>query len=84
MTLAQSLVFLYGMADVITIGGRLTADVSHAIAATPPDAPTLVVNFPSWIGKRGTTFALGAEGISFLPGYSTHARDGAAQHTPGS
>jgi len=75
VTLAQSLVFLYGMADVITIGGRLTADVSHAIAATPPNAApgtaTLVVNFPSWIGKRETTFALGAEGISFLPGYST-------------
>jgi hypothetical protein len=75
VTLTQSLVFLYGMADVITIGGRLTADVSRAIAATPPDAApgtaTLVVNFPSWIGKRGTTFALGAEGISFLPGYST-------------
>ena len=71
VTLAQSLVFLYGMADVITIGGRLTADVSRAIAATPPNTPTLVVNFPSWIGKRGTTFALGAEGISFLPGYST-------------
>jgi len=73
-TLVQSMVFLYGMADLITIGGRLTADVSRAIAATPPDAApgtaTLVVNFPSWIGKRTTTFALGAEGISFLPGYS--------------
>jgi hypothetical protein len=71
VTLVQSLAFLYGMADVITIGARLTADVSRAIAATPPDEPTLVVNFPSWIGKRQTTFALGAEGISFLPGYST-------------
>ncbi len=71
VALAQSLAFLYGMADVITIGGRLTADVSRAIAATPLNTPTLVVNFPSWIGKRGTTFALGAEGISFLPGYST-------------
>jgi hypothetical protein len=69
-TLVQSLAFLYGMADVITIGARLTADVSRAIA-TPPDEPTLVVNFPSWTGKRETTFALGAEGISFLPGYST-------------
>ncbi len=71
VTLVQSLAFLYGMADVITIGARLTADVSRAIAATPPDEPTLVVNFPSWIGKRQTMFALGAEGISFLPGYST-------------
>jgi len=75
VALTQSLLFLYGMADVITIGGRLTADVSRAIAATPPDAAPgtapLVVNFPSWIGKRATTFALGAEGISFLPGYST-------------
>ena len=72
-TLAQSLVFLYGMADIITIGGRLTADVSRAVASTPSDEPSLVVNFPSWIGKRQaeTTFALGAEGISFLPGYST-------------
>jgi hypothetical protein len=72
-TLAQSLVFLYGMADIITLGGRLTADVSRAVAATPSDEPSLVVNFPSWIGKRETetTFALGAEGISFLPGYST-------------
>jgi hypothetical protein len=70
LTLVQSLMFLYGMADLITIGGRLTADVSRAIAATPPDAPSLVVNFPSWIGKRTTTFALGAEGLSFLPGYS--------------
>jgi len=52
------------------IGGRLTADVSRTIAATSPDTPSLVVNFPSWIGKRTTTFALGAEGISFLPGYS--------------
>lgn len=69
--LAQSLAFLYGMADVITIGGRLTADVSRTIAAIPPGDPALVVNFPSWIGKRQTTYALGAEGISFLPGYST-------------
>jgi hypothetical protein len=71
--LAQSLWFLYGMADMITIGARTTADVSHAIAATPPDEPTLVINFPSWIGRRKTetTFALGEEGISFLPGYST-------------
>ena len=72
-TLAQSLVFLYGMADIITLGGRLTADVTRAVAAMPSDEPPLVVNFPSWIGKReaDTTFALGAEGISFLPGYST-------------
>jgi hypothetical protein len=69
--LAQSLAFLYGMADVITIGGKLTADVSRTIAAIPPEDPALVVNFPSWIGKRETTYALGAEGISFLPGYST-------------
>jgi len=61
------------MADLITIGGQLTADVSQAIAATPPNEPSLVVNFPSWIGKKEgeTTFALGEEGISFLPGYST-------------
>ena len=70
-TLAQSVVFLHGMADVITIGGRLAADVSHTIATTTPDEPTLVVNFPSWIGKRETTYAMGAEGISLLPGYST-------------
>jgi hypothetical protein len=72
-TLAQSLVFLYGMADIITLGARLTADVTRAVASMPPDEPALVVNFPSWIGKRETetTFALGAEGISFLPGYST-------------
>jgi hypothetical protein len=71
--LAQSLVFLYGMADMITIGGRLTANVSDAIADTSPDETSLVVNFPSWIGKRATqtTYALGAEGISLLPGYSS-------------
>jgi len=73
VTLLQSLVFLHGMADIITIGSRITADVSRAVAATPSNESSLVINFPAWIGKRGseTTFALGAEGISFLPGYST-------------
>jgi len=71
--LAQSVTFLYGMADLITIGARLTADVARTVAAAPPDEPILIVNFPAWIGKHDgqTMFALGSEGMSFLPGYSS-------------
>jgi len=74
-TLAQSVAFLADMGNLITIGGRLTADTARAVATSSADAlsptgSTLVVNFPSWIGKRETTYALGAEGLSFLPGYS--------------
>ena len=72
-TLAQSLVFLYGLADLITTGARVTGEVMRAVVSTPPDEPILIVNYPSWIGRRDeqTMFALGTEGMSFLPGYST-------------
>jgi hypothetical protein len=71
--LVPSVLFLRTQADVVLTGGRIVDEVVNAAAPLPPDEPALVVNFPSWIGPSNQTYAMGAEGITFLPGYSTAA-----------
>ncbi len=65
--------FLRAQADVVLTGGKIADDVVRAVNALPPDKSALVVNFPSWISPARQTYAIGAEGITFLPGYSTLA-----------
>ncbi len=70
VAIAPSVTFLRAQADVALTGGQIIDEVVQATTATPADQPVLVVNFPSWISPAQRTFAMGAEGITFLPGYS--------------
>ncbi|MBN1286452.1 MAG: hypothetical protein JXB47_13720 [Anaerolineae bacterium] len=72
LTLAQSVLFLRGQAAMMQTGGQAVDDTA-ALAALPEGESALVVNFPSWLRPRAYTYVLGAEGISFLPAYSTAA-----------
>jgi hypothetical protein len=44
----------------------------QAVAASPGDKPmALSVNFPGWIAPITSTYALGHEGVSYIPDYSS-------------
>ncbi len=71
IALAPGVLFLRAQADVVLTGGQIVNEVADAIAAASADESTLIVNFPSWLSPTRQVYAIGAEGITFLPGYST-------------
>lgn len=73
IALISNVIFLRAQADAVLTGGQIVNDIVEAVTPMPPAESALIVNFPSWISPARRLYAIGAEGITFLPGYSTMA-----------
>jgi hypothetical protein len=67
-----SLSFLSERADMYQETRSATDGLLQAAATPPGDKPMILsVNFPGWIAPITPTYALGHEGVSFIPDYSS-------------
>ncbi|MCL4506291.1 MAG: hypothetical protein M1140_09755 [Chloroflexi bacterium] len=71
-TMVGSVIFLDQRADMYE-QTRLASEgmISSAIAPSTDNRNVLSVNFPAWIAPITPTYALGHEGVSFVPAYSS-------------
>ncbi len=65
-----SLVFLAQRADMYEQTRRLAEGLVREMRPAAEGKPALVVNFPSWFAPRQASYALGHEGVTFVPAYS--------------
>jgi hypothetical protein len=71
-TLAGSLSFLTERADMFGETRQAAEGLLTASNAVPSGPQTILsVNFPGWIAPKKATFALGHEGVTFIPAYSS-------------
>ncbi len=57
------------MQQYAMLGQAVHQATAHTLEANAAGTPTYMLNIPSWIAARRTVYALGHEGITFLPGY---------------
>ena len=63
--------FIHNRMELHRMGGEMLWQATeHALETAPPENhPALFVNLPSWLARREGAYALGHEGVQFLPGY---------------
>jgi hypothetical protein len=67
-----SLVFLAQRADLYEQTRRLANGlVAEMGLSASNDKMAIVVNFPSWLAPKQNSYAIGHEGVTFVPGYSS-------------
>jgi len=52
-----------------SIGNDLLAQVAEAAKTSAINEPVLYVNIPTWLAFKESTYVLGHEGVTFIPGY---------------
>jgi len=71
IVLAQNLSFIRDRMHLYQLGGSVVNQV--ALASAAPDGSgraTIFVNLPAWIAPPQSTYAIGSEGVLFLPEYA--------------
>lgn len=70
LIVVQSVVFIRERMQLhAVLGDGFTQVIDATVAANENGLETAVVNFPSWLAPRESTFALGHEGVLFWPDY---------------
>lgn len=73
MLLLQNYSFIRDRMILYEIGGSVIRQVSAATtAANESEQVAIFVNLPAWLAPPQATYAIGHEGIEFLPGYVPH------------
>jgi hypothetical protein len=62
--------FVRSRMTLYAVGNEVLAQACETARASAPSESLLYVNTPSWLAYRDSTYALGHEGVTFLPGYA--------------
>lgn len=55
--------------DLYVLGADLLSQVTETAKINVDDEPLLYVNIPAWLARKESTYALGGEGVTFIPSY---------------
>ncbi|HLF29391.1 MAG TPA: hypothetical protein VJG32_23950 [Anaerolineae bacterium] len=72
--ITQNFSFVRTRMDLHTLGGSVIRQtVSRTMAANAVGRSAIFINLPAWLAPLQSTYAIGHEGVQFLPGYTSPA-----------